>query len=394
MIYPNYRRSIVNFASSIIKAFAGKPIYPTLPELDFLSQSQNVIFLLIDGLGYDYLQKYGQGSFLQKHCLTKITSVFPSTTATATTALETGVPAQQHASTGWFVFLKELGVVSKILPFKAKFGGESFPNSGVSRDQIFTKSRIGDQISAPSFVIYPESIVDGQVNTKSDYLWSYRGLTGMFTQIKKAVETSNKRKFIYAYLPDFDTLCHEQGTSSTVALDFFKKLDKKIITLTKSLSSQNFTFLATADHGQITTNSSKVIFIQKDYPDLYDMLTLPLCGEPRVAYCYVHPDQAKSFVKYVKSKLKFCCQVYSSKDLIKRNFFGLFEPNPKLYHRVGDYILIMKDNYIIKDFLINQEEKYDLGNHGGLSHQEMYVPLIIYSSGSGGKNSSPLSLSV
>src|SRR5574344_2058116 len=108
MISPDYKNSIVNFSSSIIKAFGGQPLYSTLPELNFLSQSQNIIFLLIDGLGYDYLQKNDPNSFLQQHCLTKITSFFPSTTATATTGLETGVPAQQHAITGWFVYLKEL----------------------------------------------------------------------------------------------------------------------------------------------------------------------------------------------------------------------------------------------------------------------------------------------
>lgn len=379
MISPDYKNSIVNFSSSIIKAFGGQPLYSTLPELNFLSQSQNIIFLLIDGLGYDYLQKNGQNSFLQKHCLTKITSVFPSTTATATTGLETGVPAQQHAITGWFVYLKELGCVTKILPFCSRFGGNKFPQIGVQRQQIFTQPRIGDQITVPSFIIYPDSIVDGQVNLKSESLWSYKGLTGLFSQIRRAIDTSSKRKFIYAYLPDFDSSCHDNGVSSKESLNYFSKLDRKINNFIKSINDKNFTLLITADHGQIDTEPSKVIFIQEKYPELYDMLTLPLCGEPRVAYCYVRPSQKQAFVKYIKTNLNYCCSIYPSQKLVDKNYFGLFQPNPKLKERIGDYVLIMKDNYIIKDFLINQEKKHDIGNHGGLSHQEMYVPLIAYS---------------
>ena len=57
--------------------------------------------------------------------------------------------------------------------------------------------------------------------------------------------------------------------------------------------------------------------------------------------------------------------------------FKFVKPNKKLFDRVGDYVLIMKENYIIKDSLAGRKVERNKGNHGGLSSQEMFVPLIV-----------------
>lgn len=376
MIYPDYQNSIVNLTSSILKTFKQQSKYSPLKELEDLNKSQNIILLNIDGLGYEFLRKYGKNSFLKNHCVKKLTSVFPSTTAAATTALEVGVPAQQHGLTGWFMYLKELGVVAKILPFLPRYGGISFPNDGVERNNIFTEKRIVKKINYPAFIVYPDKILDGKVNKKSKQFLGYKTLNGAFLQIKKIINSSNQKKYIYSYIDSFDSICHEYGCASQEAYQHFWKLDKKISAFIKTIKNTNSTLVITADHGLIDTEPSKVIYIQKDHPDLYNILTLPLCGEARLAYCYVHANQNKQFENYIKNKLNYCCQLYKSEVLLNKNIFGLFKPNSKLKDRIGDYVLIMKDNYIIKDFLLSEEKKYHIGNHGGMSKEEMHVPLI------------------
>jgi hypothetical protein len=52
-------------------------------------------------------------------------------------------------------------------------------------------------------------------------------------------------------------------------------------------------------------------------------------------------------------------------------------PHAQLPWRIGDRLLLMQGNYIIKDWLA-QEKHYELiGVHGGVSRDEMEVPLII-----------------
>ena len=81
--------------------------------------------------------------------------------------------------------------------------------------------------------------------------------------------------------------------------------------------------------------------------------------------------------RLVNKKLKKYCWLHKSSDLVKKNIFGLGKPDPKLLDRIGDYTLIMKENYIIKDNLLGRKSYAMKGNHGGVSPDEMIVPLVI-----------------
>jgi hypothetical protein len=63
--------------------------------------------------------------------------------------------------------------------------------------------------------------------------------------------------------------------------------------------------------------------------------------------------------------------------LLDKGWFGLGEPDPRLRHRIGDYVLFLKDSYAIKDAIPGEKPWTDLGVHGGVSEDELYVPLIV-----------------
>lgn len=377
MILPNYKNgSIVNLTSSILHAFDAEYQYKPLKELDCLKNSKNIVLLVIDGLGFEYIKKNGSGSIFEKYMVRSLTSVFPSTTASAITTFATGVAPQQHGITGWFMYLKELGAVSTILPFMPRYKGESFPNIGIERKDIYAEKSMIEKIKSASFKIYPQKIIDGKVNKKEKSLYGFGSLSGMFLQIRKALGSGKSRKYIHAYWTEFDGLCHRRGVGNKETLDHFRELDGKLKMFISSLKGTQTSLIITADHGLIDTPRSKMIFAN-DHPELYETLALPLCGEPRAAYCYVRPFKTKQFEHYVKNKLSYCCELYRSDDVIKKGMFGLFNMNMKLADRVGDYVLIMKDNYFMKDMLLKENLNIFKGNHGGLSKEEMLVPLVL-----------------
>ncbi|MGH9893183.1 MAG: alkaline phosphatase family protein, partial [bacterium] len=86
---PDYQGGgIVNLMASIVGAFGGDPgFYPPLDALDGarLRAHRNIVLFVIDGLGYEWLKRAGPGSALFRHTVGPITSVFPSTTASAIT---------------------------------------------------------------------------------------------------------------------------------------------------------------------------------------------------------------------------------------------------------------------------------------------------------------------
>ncbi|MDP1629627.1 MAG: alkaline phosphatase family protein, partial [bacterium] len=275
--------------------------------------------------------------------------------------------------------LKEAGIVIKIFPdFSPRIGGSSLSEAGFEMEEILNQPSFFDKIKAKSFNIIPNHIAasDFQKTTsKKARILGYRNLNQFFGQIKKAINSSKRRKYIYAYWWKLDSLNHEYGANSGKANKHFEEIDKKFSRFIKSF--KNSAFIITSDHGFINTPKKDEIKLE-DHPKLKECLTLPLCGEGRVAYCYVHPSKAKEFERYVETKLKKHCFLFKSRDLINRNYFGLFEPNPKLFDRVGDYILILKKNYLLKDSIEKNKKKKQphIGHHGGVSKDEMLVPLI------------------
>jgi predicted AlkP superfamily pyrophosphatase or phosphodiesterase len=381
---PDYKDGgIVNLMSSIEGALGGNPLYAPLKTLKpkEIKSFKNVVLIVIDGLGHEYLKKHGEGTVFQKYFRSSITSVFPSTTATGITTFMTGVAPQQHAVTGWFVLLKEMGTVSTILPFTPRYKGKSF-GSVINPKIIFNVKPFVKKINANTFSLHPHSISD------SDYTLahmdkakriSYKGVDGFFNSIMKVIrqrKKSKKNKFIYAYWPDFDTIEHHFGPKSSKVKKHFTMLNKKLTSFIKKIDGTNTLLIVTADHGQIDIPPRSRIELKK-HPKLEETLTLPLCGEPRAAYCYVHPSKAKQFEHYTRTRLRKYCWVFKSEDLIRKNWFGLYKPNQKLFERVGDYVLVMKKNYALKDFLMSENKRFLLGNHGGVSKEEMFVPLIV-----------------
>lgn len=134
----------------------------------------------------------------------------------------------------------------------------------------------------------------------------------------------------------------------------------------------------TADHGFIDTDESHTVSLEQ-HPDLADCLTLPLCGEPRVAYCYVRPERVRRFENYVGDRLAPVAELHRSGDLIAQGWFGRGPAHPRLADRIGDYTLLMRDNYVIRDWLPDEARYRQIGVHGGVSAMEMLVPLAVVS---------------
>ena len=102
---PDYHGgSLVNLIASLTAACGAQPRHQTLSLLppERIRTASNIVFVLVDGLGYNFLRDVGRGGALVEHMAGSITSVFPSTTATAITSTFTGWTPQEHAMTGWF----------------------------------------------------------------------------------------------------------------------------------------------------------------------------------------------------------------------------------------------------------------------------------------------------
>ena len=380
MFLPDYNgNSIVNLMSSIRAMYGSEYLYPQLGNFDIEPFSdKNIIFIVIDGLGYDFLMEYGDNSFLKNHLHRKMTSVFPSSTASAFISLMTGVAPQQHGSTGWFIFLNETGTLTSILPFLTKAGG--IPQNNVPFSDVIDQDSVFMGLGASSFCILHEDYINSQcsgVIARGAKRKSYSDMNGFVGKIENALDFGADRKFIFAYWDQLDKISHEKGVKSQETIEHFAMVDKAVSKLSALSAKRNGILIVTSDHGMIDSSEMETVRLS-DHPDLKEILAVPLSGEPRVGYCYVRPGMVMDFEEYVLKNLCEYCDMFKSSELIKKGFFGLFEPNNKLNKRIGDYTLVTKKKYMIRDVLSGEKYKEFKGIHGSLSSEEMFVPLIVF----------------
>ncbi len=379
---PDYTKSIVNLMSSISNNFEQKHKYKQLeilPAKD-LKKYKNIALLVIDGLGYKYLQKQ-KTSFLYKHIKTKISSVFPATTACANTTFHAGYPSQQTALTGWDMNFKEIGAIVTILPFMPYYGGEVLTKADVRISQLVDIPSFPKNLKCKSYSIVDKSIAHSEFSSyflRNTEVVSTKNDQETLDKIKEIIHNKEKkRKYIHAYFMDFDTSAHDIGINNIKTKEIFNKLDKQISKFIEQIKETNTKVIIVADHGLIDT-TKKTSFFVSDFKGLQECLSTALSGEQRIRHCFVRPSKVKDFEKIVKTKMSRYCWCFKGQELIDNNFFGLGTPHKKLFDRVGDYVLVMKKNYALYERLANEKEKtLIVGHHGGLSEDEMFVPLII-----------------
>ena len=386
MELPDYHGGcIVNLMRSIERALDARPCeaaaaYPELAALPAraLAGARNIVLLVIDGLGYDYLSGPGAGGALARQLKTRVTSVFPPTTATAISSLLTGVGPQQHALTGWHAWLRELGCLMATLRFRPRHGGEPLSRAGIAARSVYTAEPVFDRLAAKCHVVSPADIIDSDYNLAHCGLalrQPYTELRAMFSTTAEILRSGGERNFIHAYTYDLDHAAHSFGCASPETQQRFRQIDAAYAEFLQQIAGTDTAVIAVADHGFIDSPKASCIELA-DHPQLAQMLTLPLCGERRAAYCYVQAGQEGAFEHYAQTRLDHCARLYRSSDLIAQGWFGLGAANPRLAERVGDYTLVMKDDYTIKDWVLGEPRHLTLGVHGGVSAAEMQVPLI------------------
>lgn len=375
MVRPDYSgNGFVNLIASLVEASGGVPRHPPLACLPVaeLRTAQNLVFLIVDGLGDNYLRANGAGGHLARHRCGAISAVFPSTTASAITTSYTGATPLEHGVTGWFTYFSEAACVAAALPFQRR--GERTP-LGVAPDRIFVERSLFDGLEARSLVVSYRPIIDSQYNLhhcgRAERL-AYDNLEGFLGQTVSAVKSGPERKFIYAYWPDFDALAHQHGVASKEVRTHFNALDAAFGELLARLAGSDTAVVLSADHGFIDCPPGESVELPSA---LAALLRFPLCGERRIAFCHVR--EVKYFLEKARELLGDRAKVRPSRELADEGWFGTGRAHPHFAERIGDVALVMKGAGTVKDWVTGEPRHLHIGNHGGTSEDEMNIPLVV-----------------
>jgi hypothetical protein len=364
----------VNLIASLAEARGGRPRHAPLGALpaEELRLATNVVFMIVDGLGDNYLRAHGAGGTLLRHRRNAISAVFPSTTATAITAGFTGATPIEHGLTGWYTYFSEAACVGAPLPFVRR--GDKVP-LGVPPGRLFVEPPFFDSLGDRVIVVTWKAIVDATYNAfhcgRAERR-SYDSLEGFAEQTAAAARSGRERKFIYAYWPEFDALSHQHGVGSAEARAHFTALDAALGRLIERLAGTDTIVVITADHGFVDVPPAEAVDLP---PALAAQLRFPLCGERRVAFCHVHDRDA--FIGKARDFLGDRADVRPSEELVDEGWFGPGRPHARFAERIGDVAIVMHGRGTVKDRVPGEKPHDFIGDHGGTSEDEMRIPLVV-----------------
>jgi predicted AlkP superfamily pyrophosphatase or phosphodiesterase len=342
-----------------------------------MAEVRSIVLLVVDGLGQQTLDRHSGCRNLRSHRIATLSSVFPSTTATAIPSFMTGRAPAQHGLTGWHMHLDEIDQTLAILPLTPRCP----PAKRVPQELpplLFDYPTLFQQLERECWVLAPQSIAGSPFNawhSRGAETRAYATLAEMFAQLAGLLKNARSPRYIYAYYPDLDMVSHRFGTGSERAQQTLALFDTAFGEFIHEVQGSDVWLMVIADHGFIDSPPERVVSLD-DHPQLAALLARPLCGERRVAYCYVAPANRPAFEAYVRQHLAHCADLCLSADLIRDGWYGPPPFHARLASRIGDYTLVMKDNWTIKDWLPGEKRYGMLGVHGGVSPDEMRVPLI------------------
>ncbi len=359
--YPEYGNSIANLACSILKYYGIEPPNPTLSIADKLlcKKYKNVVVLLLDGMGvssvYEHLSESG---FFRSNIISEYSSVFPPTTVAATTSVDSGLYPNQHCWLGWTGYFRE---IDKNVVY---FLNKDSDNGGIAAEYhvastLLPYNNIRDMIAEAGVDTY--YVAPFMPPNPKRY--------GAFCDEIKRICALEGRKYIYAYWDEPDKTMHNHGVSCKKTCDLLLYMESLTKQLCEELSDT--LVIITADHGHINVKGAVIT----DYPDITECLIRMPCIESRALDLFVK-DGMEAHLRAAFSKhFGDRYMLLSKEDVLEKQLFGIGNAHPKFREMLGDLLAVATDDFT----LVNYPRMLHLGNHAGLTNDEMTIPLIAIS---------------
>lgn len=398
LIKPAFGTGSIADIPGLLKRNLGVSARRPLPSL-FTNHSMEVdhqVFFLLDGFGsttVDYVlsrngNKHLKG-FLDESAYLPITSVFPSTTSTATVTYQTDQTPLEHGIIGYNAYLSEIGAVCNMLTL-APVGRSDYSllDHGWSLPGLENNKTIYEDLKeddADTFLYLPNGIKGSgltKITSRGSSVRGYISISQMLATLRRDLEHTRGKSFHFCYVPNIDTISHKLGPyTEETALEtesIFQMINEQFLDRIKLSGSLNLSI--SADHGHTVIDHENVFDVRRD-ETLSSLLRSPVLGDMRAPILRIMPGMFDRAMNHLETEYARDYIVKSGEAMIREGFYGSGEICTSNLDRFGDIVLIPKKSVGMFDsslgVLDQKLNTFDLvGMHGGLSFEEMVVPLL------------------
>ncbi len=387
--------SLVNIPCTIAQLLGapdfGKPALDAKVLESLQGEYEKVILLVIDAMGhhlFDRMRDPGRGLVWGKHSersvYAPLTSVCPSTTASALTTLWTGEGPGVHGIIGYEMWAREFGMImNNIRHTSASSRGDigGLARSGFTPQEFMNTPLLGTHLQAHGVranAFMHSHIAHSGLSTmqmRDVDLQSYVDEADLCVSLADFVNSRHGiREYIYVYYSDVDTLMHRYSADDPridYQFDAFSRIfERAFLENLTQTATEDTLLILTADHGSKATPNYSQYNLAR-HPEFLDLLVMQPTCENRLAFFYIKPGRIQAVRDYFAANWPEDFLLIDSAQALKVGLFGKGPLHAQAEERLGDLIAVAKrDAYLWWALHPN----HMAGRHGGLSAEEMLVP--------------------
>jgi predicted AlkP superfamily pyrophosphatase or phosphodiesterase len=376
-------------------SFAGIPA--RIREACASGKYDAVVLFLVDGFGWRFFEKFQEMPFLKRLTthgkVEKLTSQFPSTTAAHLTTVHTGLLVGQSGVFEWFYYEPLLDRVIAPLLFSYAGDQERETLKGlVKAARLYPNQTLYQELGKQGTGSYVFGMRDYTPSTYSNIVMkgaklnSFKTLPEALVNLGITIENLTIPAYIHFYVDNIDGTCHKYGPSAPQTageIEAFLLMMEYFFPRVIS-GKKKILFLMTADHGASEVNPKTTIFLNKDkrFKGIERFLKMNQVGElivpagsARDMFLYVKDELLDEAQEFLSKGLDGKAEVVKTKWLIENGYFGP-EISPKFRARVGNLVILPHRYESVWWYEKDKFEQRFYGHHGGLTPQEMEIPLL------------------
>lgn len=395
-IKPRYDSQGFANLPKLIKSLLGGPkAHAPFSGMD--DSYDNILLFLVDGFGWRFFEKFASEPCLVRFArdgkITKLTSLFPSTTSAHIPFIHSGQLPGENGLFEWNYY--EPLVDAMIVPLLFSFSGtaerDQLKATGIDPKKLYPEKTIYRNLKG---IGVKSHVFQHREYTPSTYsniafgganVRGYKTLSESLTNIKQSLAEVKGKNYFFFYYDKIDSINHDYGPDSPQSdaeIEAFLTIMERQFFNSLPEKQGRTLLLVTADHGQVEINPKTTTYLNRVFPDIEKYIRVNARGQLLVPggscrdmFLYIKNEMIEDAQALLSDEFAGKADVVKTSDLIDAGYFG---PgiSPRLLERLGNLVIL---SYRYESAWWYEKGKFEqkyYGQHGGLTPQEMEIPLL------------------
>jgi hypothetical protein len=383
------RRCFDQLPATVERLLTGATDGPALDAPLLRERHERVVLVYLDAFGWTFLERHADHPLFDRAradgVLLQLTSQFPSTTTAQVTTIHSGLTVAEHGLYEWHVYEPSLDrLITPLLFSFAGDGGRGTLTGHLEPDELFPTTSFHASLGESGIrtsVVLPAAIAPTAPNLallRGTDVRSFEDPERAFAVAVGALDAGSQH--VHVYVETIDSLMHAVGPDDPLA-------DAAIRMVLDALSETVFPagtlVLLTADHGMSPVDPARTVYVNEVWPELAAYLETGADGKPlapagscRDLFLHTRAECVPEVCEGLGERLDGLAEAVAVEELVAEGIIA--EPSARLRARLANVVVLPRHGEAVYWREPGRFEQSLHGQHGGLSPQEMEIPLTAW----------------